>query len=287
MKYSVARLVFEVIAADKTCFEKLSNYKEFAIAATEESNLFVVHQNVAWQAYNRTLLFDSEHEGMTCSVYKTEQNYLQLESGYLQDFLRVTICPDQKCVWVHHAIQDINGSLLNAVLQFAYNYFALPLGVFMIHASAVVYQNKAYLFLGKSGTGKSTHAKLWLQHIDHTTQLNDDGPILRNEDGVWHAYGSPWSGKGSCYQQAHYPIGGIARLEQAPANKVQVLTATQSYVNVLPSVFKWLYNKELFEKQAQLLSHMVQQVPCYYLQCLPQADAAYLLFNTMVCLNQP
>ena len=62
---------------------------------------------------------------------------------------------------------------------------------------------RGYLFLGHSGTGKSTHARQWLAAFDDAWLLNDDNPILRvMEDGEVRVYGSPWSGKTHFYNNA-------------------------------------------------------------------------------------
>ena len=68
---------------------------------------------------------------------------------------------------------------LSALLRIAFSQAIIPHDAFAIHASAVVRLDRAHLFLGASGTGKSTHARLWLQTIPRTTLLNDDCPILR------------------------------------------------------------------------------------------------------------
>ena len=52
-----------------------------------------------------------------------------------------------------------------------------------IHSSCIVYRDKAVLFLGESGTGKSTHTRLWRENIPEAVLLNDDSPMIRVEDG--------------------------------------------------------------------------------------------------------
>ena len=92
-------------------------------------------------------------------------------------------------------------------------------GTVLFHAAVVSHQGRGYMFLGPSGTGKSTHARLWLKHIGGTELVNDDNPVVRQ--GV--VYGSPWSGKTPCYRNVSYPLGGIVVLSQAPYNKIEQL----------------------------------------------------------------
>ena len=87
-----------------------------------------------------------------------------------------------------------------------------------------------YLFLGHSGTGKSTHARQWLAAFDDAWLLNDDNPIVRvMEDGEVRVYGSPWSGKTPCYNNAYARVRGIVKLSQAPHNKIRTVSLPEAY----------------------------------------------------------
>src|SRR5690606_39491454 len=81
------------------------------------------------------------------------------------------------------------------LLMVVFGQVGLQHRLILIHASVIAYQQKQGIaFLGKSGTGKSTHSKLWLQHIPDTELLNDDNPVVRlEEDGKAMIYGTPRS----------------------------------------------------------------------------------------------
>ena len=81
----------------------------------------------------------------------------------------------------------------------AYALVAINKGVVPIHASAVIKQDSVVLCLGESGTGKSTHTRMWMKNISETRMLNDDSPILKMDGGKLRVYGSPWSGKMDFY----------------------------------------------------------------------------------------
>ena len=85
---------------------------------------------------------------------------------------------------------DINDNIDIAVLRFGlwvmYGVVIAPLRGIAIHSSAIEWNGHCALFLGESGTGKSTHTRLWREHIAGATLLNDDSPIIRIEEGkVW------------------------------------------------------------------------------------------------------
>jgi hypothetical protein len=121
------------------------------------------------------------------------------------------------------------------MIQFAMASATLDTALF--HAAAVSLDGKGYMFLGKSGTGKSTHARLWLQNIPGTELMNDDNPAVRvKADGTAVVYGTPWSGKTPCYRNISAPIGGIVLLSQAPFNKIVRLKGIGAYAAVVPSI---------------------------------------------------
>src|SRR5690606_24548491 len=96
---------------------------------------------------------------------------------------------------------QLTGTVLSWFIMVAYGQRCLLYRAILIHASVVSCAGKAYAFLGKSGTGKSTHSRLWLRHIAGTELLNDDNPAIRIEpDGRVFVYGTPWSGKTPCYK---------------------------------------------------------------------------------------
>ena len=91
-----------------------------------------------------------------------------------------------------------------------------------LHSSAVVVDNKAYLFSGPSGMGKSTHTQLWQTVFGEKAQIiNDDKPVLRRLDGKWYAYGTPWCGKDGINLNQKVPLAGICFLQQASDNKIR------------------------------------------------------------------
>ena len=146
-----------------------------------------------------------------------------------------------------------------------------------VHAAVVSCGGKGYLFLGPSGTGKSTHAQLWIKHIGGTELVNDDNPVVR--DGI--VYGSPWSGKTPCYRNVSVPIGGIVMLSQAPYNKIRRLKGIEAYVAVVESVGGKIWDSRIAEGLHQAENKLASTVPMWHLECLPDEAAARLCYETI------
>lgn len=151
-----------------------------------------------------------------------------------------------------------------------------------VHSSAIVCNGRAVLFLGESGTGKSTHTRLWRENIAGAVLLNDDSPFIGFVDGRATAFGAPWSGKTPCYKQEHYPIAAIVRLSQAPHNAIRPLRSVHAIGALLPSLTPAFgYDDELQDRMLATLSKIISQVPVYHLECLPDAVAARLSYDTV------
>ncbi len=186
-----------------------------------------------------------------------------------------------------YATTDITEAHHPALFRFGlwviYNLAALPRRAVAVHTSTIVYDGGAVLFLGESGTGKSTHTRLWREHIAGATLLNDDSPVVRiSGEGLAEVCGSPWSGKTPCYIDRQLPIRGIVRLSQAPANKMRRLRPIEAIGALLPSCPPmFLQDEGLQDAMCALISEVVAQVPVYHLECLPDKAAAELSFQTV------
>ena len=150
----------------------------------------------------------------------------------------------------------------------------------LFHASVIVREGKGYLFLGKSGTGKSTHAEQWLKAFSDAERLNDDNPVVRVfEDGRVIVYGSPWSGKTPCYKAADARVMALVQLAQAPQNTIRLLRPTQAYPYILSSVSGLKILPAMMDRLYETIAALLESTPVYFLDCLPNTDAAEVCYS--------
>lgn len=169
-------------------------------------------------------------------------------------------------------------------LWMAFSLFGAPLGILPVHSSVVVHKGQSVLFLGESGTGKSTHSRLWLDtfRADAVRLLNDDSPILSVSGPQILVHGSPWSGKTPCYHNRSFPLLAAVRLEQHKSNIISRLSPLEAFSALYPSCPPALMYDELHtDRIVSAVSAVVSAVPLYRLQCLPDADAARLCRKTI------
>ena len=171
---------------------------------------------------------------------------------------------------------------LNMALKLMFTFATAFSGALETHASVVVNDGKGYLFLGFSGTGKSTHSRLWMESLPGTELLNDDYPVLRlMPDGSVRVFGSPWSGQTPCYKQENAPVGAIVWLKQGPENRIQQLSAVDAYAALMSSTSAFRPMKKLADGWHKTLEAISTTIPFYVLECLPDKSAAELCYHTV------
>ena len=171
---------------------------------------------------------------------------------------------------------------LNNALMIAFAFAGAHHDILLMHASVTMKDGYAYLFLGKSGTGKSTHSRLWREHIPGSDLLNDDNPAVRiGKDGSVSVYGTPWSGKTPCYRNLSLPVGAFLRLEQYSENVIFRETGAKSFASVFSSCSSMMWDKPSYNAILNTVSRIASSVPVYYLKCRADKEAALLSFNTI------
>ena len=231
------------------------------------------------------VLYTSETDGIVNRFGRYSEGFLFVMTPHTGESLQLWLDKSRKTAYFSG---NFHPRLLRFACWIAYGVATAALQTVAIHTSAIVCGGKAVLFLGESGTGKSTHTRLWREHIKDAVLLNDDSPIVRIIDGRPWVYGSPWSGKTPCYKNECYPLAGCVRLSQAPENKIKKLSVIQGYGALHPSCPPdFAYSDELYDCVSSLISSLLSAVPTYHLACLPDADAARLSYNTVlgVCEN--
>lgn len=152
---------------------------------------------------------------------------------------------------------------------------------FRLHASTVVVDGKAYLFSAASGTGKSTHTGLWLNLFGQRAYiLNDDKPALRLINGIWYAFGTPWSGKHDISVNAGVPVGGICMLERGENNQIEPFYGKDAIFQVFVQTNRPKPAADRI-KLLELLDDLITRVQIWKMKCNMDPDAARVSYEAM------
>ncbi len=162
---------------------------------------------------------------------------------------------------------------LSMAARIAYSCTAPFYGRLLLHSSVIFHNSKALMFLGASGTGKSTHSRIWLDNVPGTELLNDDNPVICLADGILYVYGTPWSGKTPCYRNVKSPVQAIVRLSQSSENKIAPVSGLEAYALFIGSVSCARWERGVMDKVTSLLSDIVSSVSFFALGCRPDAEA--------------
>lgn len=282
--YNVAGHCFAVnVNEDDEIVSSLTQYEPFIIDATGEVPLVFELDVVKASAFPSTeglveeITQDNEGSESTAG-HVGDRPYFEFRlGGFVAG--RLLCEPDYK-----HAVLTTAGERsfgLNNSLMVLYALSTARLQTALFHSSVTSYRGKGYMFLGKSGTGKSTHSSLWLKYIEGTELMNDDNPVVRIIDGQPWVFGSPWSGKTPCYRNVKAPVGAIVRLRQAPKNEIRRLKGVEAYVAVVPSISGKRWDKLLADGLHETENLLASRARIYHLDCLPDEGAARLCMETV------
>ena len=277
--YKVAEHVFRICSEDDLS-ELLSNYAPFSCPS---SNHVAFALNVSkGDAPDYTIEISQEEEGqeIVCGRTASGEPVFEYRLG------------DKTAAWLVCSADYRQSRLLltGEFTKFAIDnalmvLFALAtarLQTALFHAAAVSFKDNAYLFLGKSGTGKSTHARLWQQAIEGVELVNDDNPVVRiMDDGRVRVFGSPWSGKTPCYRNVSYPLRGVVLLSQAPYNRIERLQGLQAYAALVPSISGKRWDAMIADGLHETENALASSIPVWHLECLPDEAAARICNATI------
>lgn len=152
---------------------------------------------------------------------------------------------------------------------------------FFFHCSCLEMDGKAYIFTAPSGTGKSTHARLWREYFgEKVTMINDDKPIVRRENGKFYIYGTPWQGKSNIGNNVKVPVYAICVLHQGKENKVKRINLIEALSFFMDQTERPKSRKSM-ENLLELFDDLLNQIPVYLMECNISYDAVLTAYNAM------
>ncbi len=154
-------------------------------------------------------------------------------------------------------------------------------GVMLIHSAVITVDGEAYVFMAKSGVGKSTHIRLWQKVFgDRAVVLNGDKPYFTFEDGVLTAHGTPWRGKEFLGCPMKAPVRGICILRRGIENQISPASSHDAVGQIFHQVLLPQDGAELASFMA-MMDRIIKGVPIYNLYCNMDDDAASVAYNGM------
>lgn len=153
---------------------------------------------------------------------------------------------------------------------------------FVLHSSAIAYEGNAYLFSADSGTGKSTHTGFWQEVFgkENVTYINDDKPVIREIDGVFHASGSPFSGKSDLSTNIVVPLKAVCFIHRSEQNEIKKLSPAEA-MNLLFEQILRPRRPEYINMLLEILDRFFTKVPVYSLGVTYSPDSAKFAYEAI------
>lgn len=151
----------------------------------------------------------------------------------------------------------------------------------LLHSSCVVVDSKAYAFSADSGTGKSTHTQLWLDHFkERAHMLNDDKPAIRLIDGKVYACGTPWSGKYDYSAPEIVELAAICFLSRSEKNYIKKADTGRAVFNIFSQTVRKL-NSDKMDNLFDVLENIFAKVKLFDFGCNISDEAVMTSYNAM------
>lgn len=152
---------------------------------------------------------------------------------------------------------------------------------FLIHGAAISCGDRAYLFTAPSGTGKSTHIRLWKRYLGERVDIvNGDKPLLRLRDGQVDVCATPWAGKERWQKNRIVPLGGVCLLHRGAENRIRSVAPGDHLDELMRQVYRPA-RPEALAATLRLLDEVLRRVPLYLLECDISEQAVRTSFEAM------
>lgn len=156
----------------------------------------------------------------------------------------------------------------------------LEYDTWLMHGSAVAVDDEAFLFTAASGTGKTTHTRLWLEQIPGAYVVNGDKPLLRMRDGFCEVCGTPWSGKENMNRNVIVPLRAVCFLRRGTENRIEEISFREAAPDLIQQSFR---HKDpiVMQKTMALVKLLGNCVRFYRLFCNMEPEAALVSWSGM------
>lgn len=280
--YAVAEHIFSLTAENKD-WKLMDNYEPFLVEGHDalQQEIFALHiLPDTPPSYSEELRQEEEEQTIVCG--KTSDGMPLFEFQWRGVTAGSLVCSGNYQEGILTVTDRYNKFAIDNALMIMYALSTADKKTLLFHGAVVSHEGIGYMFIGPSGTGKSTHARLWRQFIPDVELVNDDNPVVRiAKDSDIMIYGSPWSGKTPCYRNVSYPLGGIVVLSQAPYNKLSRLSGVRAYAALMASISGKRWDRRIADGLHATETELTANVPVWHLDCLPDKEAAEICESTI------
>ncbi|MBQ2202497.1 MAG: hypothetical protein II412_07975, partial [Clostridia bacterium] len=218
-----------------------------------------------------------------CAAYRTDD----IPADISVEITQSDIERERACSVEAHGQEDFNsGEYLDSALEelAVYRKIAERMTSFdtiLMHGSCIAVDGEGYLFTAKSGTGKSTHTRLWREMLgEKAIMVNDDKPLIRISEDRATIYGTPWDGKHHLSTNCAVPLKAICILERAEENEIHRISPVEAYPFLVQQIYRPRDPAAMLQT-LQLIDRLSKTVGLWRLGCNMDPEAAQISYHAM------
>jgi len=218
----------------------------------------------------------SFRSGSRWEVYETPCHTRIVAFGGTTHRERILLYDHQKragvLYWPGGPLDDVELALAYPLLEILYTKLLAAEDGILVHACAIQVAGKGLAFAGKSGAGKSTTARLWLQQGQGEV-LCDDRVIIRKGSEGFRVYGTPWHGDIPAVSPTSVPLRRLYFLRHSEQCQLALLSPAAASSRLLQCVFATWWDPEGMASTLRFVEELVREVPCFELAFVPEPTA--------------
>lgn len=211
---------------------------------------------------NEMALFESDDEYIFLFLNTTELK----EARISNDMKRTT-------VYCNSPVTEIGKEIILNTLRYVFLTYVSSQNLYAIHSVSVLYRDKAWLFSGSSGTGKTTHTNMW-KRLFNTEIINGDLNLIGIKDGIPTIYGVPWCGSSNTFTTKDYPLGGVVLLKQNKNNFIEHLKKNDQILSLSQRMINAHTDPQQLKHSLAFLNKLVDQIYVFRLHFNMDDEAA-------------
>ncbi len=285
-------------------FTDFINLADFCVALYNRNKLFDFRENYPISAFLtsscKTVDFNFRFKDTDGSVHRKfvwgskDFRYptflFELDDGYFdwivhtQDdtpALSFRISPDWTDITLYQDNTNTKGADAFREYGSLFAYSILPHHACVLHGVVMEYEGRGILVTAASGVGKTTHTRMW-RDLKNALILNGDRCLCRKKDGVWYAYGMPWSGSSGEYINRRVPISCIVCLRRGSENTVSPMPQYSATIQMMQRIFAPVWPGELQNTGFDLCEELAAEIPILDFACRPEPESVDVLLEAVL-----
>jgi hypothetical protein len=144
---------------------------------------------------------------------------------------------------------------------------------FFLHSSGLIKDDRAFLFVGPDGSGKTTISKL----ISEGFIASDDSLIVRRSKGFFTLYTTPWGSRESINASA--PISKIFFLRKAQTLTTKEMTPAEAAREFLANTFFNTLDHQICRTTLETIALLSKEISCHKLYFSREERELNRIFN--------